>query len=229
MQYTRSRVAFIVSCLTCYSLFLPVTSNAIAQGLNTQQCVQKLQQSHPELNQAALVASLRAYAHLKNQGYDPKEQLTFIDFTKPSTQKRLYVIDMQTCRIQYITYVAHGKNTGWIRAKHFSNQSGTFESSLGVYLTGQAYYGIAGYSLKLKGLDLGFNDRAASRHLVMHPAWYASASFAKAYGRLGHTLGCFGINPKIAPKLINTIKNDTVLVAYYPDPKWLATSIYLKP
>jgi len=189
----------------------------------------KLQKRHPTLNQAALVASLRAYAHLRIQGHDQKKQLTLIDFTKPSTQKRLYVVDMNTCLMRYIAYVAHGTHTGWNRAKYFSNQFGTFKSSLGVYLTGHAYYGIAGYSLRLKGLDRGFNDHAAARHLVMHPAWYASASFAKTHGRLGHTLGCFGINPSIASKLIQTIKNDTVLVAYYPDSKWLARSIYLTP
>ncbi len=135
--------------------------------------------------------------------------------------------DVQTGKVLIYTYVAHGKGSGLNYATRFSNESGTEASSLGVYLTGRTYYGQHGFSLRLHGLDPGFNSAAYRRDIVIHGASYVSESFAQEHGRMGRSWGCFALNPKIEGAVIRLIRGHTVLVGYYPDPKWLHSLPFL--
>lgn len=223
------------------SLSLLGSANVFAQGalqqfsaMNTlrhyqQELVSKLTSENPELSKGAIIAGFRAYAHLRAQGQDAKHLLTVIDYTLPSSQKRLWVINMDNGSVVYNTLVAQGANSGLVYAKHFSNSPDSHETSLGVYLTGQTYYGKDGYSMRLHGLDTGFNNNVYKRAVVMHGAWYVSENYAEQYGRIGRTFGCFGLSQTIEPKIVKTIKDGTVLVAYYPDQAWLYSSRYEKP
>jgi hypothetical protein len=144
-----------------------------------------------------------------------KPYLTIIDFTLPSYEKRLWLIDMASNKILYHTYVAHGKNSGDVMAEKFSNIPQSYQSSLGFYLTGDTYYGRNGYSLYLKGLEEGINDKAFERAIVMHGAWYANEAMIKKFGRLGRSYGCPSVPEKLHKELINSISHNTVLFIYH--------------
>jgi len=161
--------------------------------------IQQIKEKNPQIDTLALIAGVRAYDHLRIQGKDLQQLLTIINFKQPSNVKRLWVIDMNRGEVKYRTFVAQGTNTGYRVATHFSNRTGSHESSIGVYLTGKTYRGVDGYSMRLYGLDKGFNNNAYERAIVMHPARYVNSIFAKRYGRVGNTFGCFGLDPKIAP------------------------------
>jgi hypothetical protein len=124
--------------------------------------------------------------------------------------------------------VAHGRNTGEARSERFSNSEGSHMSSIGLFKTLQPYYGSNGYSLRLSGLDPGFNDNALSRAIVMHGAPYVSTQIAERLGRLGRSWGCPAVRPEVARMVIDTLKGGALLFAYYPDSKWLAESPYFQ-
>lgn len=153
--------------------------------------------------------------------------LTVIDYSKPSTEKRLWVFDMRTRAVLYEELVAHGSGTGDAMATSFSNTPETHKSSLGLFVTQETYVGKNGYSLRLVGLDQGFNDRARERAIVMHGAPYVSEAFAQAQGRLGRSWGCPALREAVARELIDRVKGGNLLFAYYPDQQWLQTSQYL--
>ena len=154
--------------------------------------------------------------------------LTVIDYSRPSTQKRLWVFDVQRRALLYEELVAHGSGSGQNLATAFSNVNNSHQSSLGLFrTTDETYVGRNGYSLRLHGLDAGFNDRAYERAIVMHGAPYVSDDFAKAQGRLGRSWGCPALREGIAREVIDTVKGTGLVFAYYPDPAWLAASKYL--
>jgi len=168
--------------------------------------------------------ALRAYGKLRQAGYDSREMLTIVDYSKPSTERRLWVINLKDLQVPVRALVANGKNNG---DNTFSDRPSSHDSSIGVYLTSNTYFGKHGYSLRINGLEKGFNDRARARDIVMHSAYYVSETFAHIHGRLGRSWGCFALSPAVAPIIINKIKDGTVLFAYYPDPRWLDHSTYL--
>jgi hypothetical protein len=153
--------------------------------------------------------------------------LTVIDYSKASTEKRLWVFDMHSRELLYEELVAHGQGTGEDFATVFSNEPDTHQSSLGLFLTDETYVGRNGYSLRLDGLDRGFNDRARERAIVMHGAPYVSEAFAEAQGRLGRSWGCPALRQSVAREVIDRVKGGGLLFAYYPDAKWLTSSKYL--
>ncbi len=169
-------------------------------------------------------------AHLKNQiNYNVSKQafiaynktkgkkkslLTIIDYSKPSTQKRFYVIDLKQNKLLYKTYVSHGMNSGLLKANEFSNRVNSHKTSLGTFLTESTYNGGNGYSLKLNGLTRGKNDNALKRYIVIHGAKYVSESFIKRNGYLGRSWGCPALPEALAKKIINTIKGGSVIFAY---------------
>lgn len=143
-----------------------------------------------------------------------KSVLTVVDFSKPSHQKRMWVIDLNARKVLFNTLVAHGRNTGNEKAIKFSNQPNSNMSSLGFYVTDKTYYGKHGLSLKLQGVDKGFNTNAMQRAIVVHGADYATESFIKQYGRLGRSLGCPALPTEISKDVINVIKDETVLFVH---------------
>ncbi len=165
---------------------------------------------------------------LKQEGkVGDKNLLTIIDFTKPSTSKRFYTIDLDHFEVKYHTYVSHGKNTGENLAKSFSNAVHSNQSSLGFYVTAETYIGSKGYSLKLDGTEKGYNDNMRERAVVMHEAEYVSERWIKTYGRLGRSQGCPALSKEISKKVISAIKDRTVIFAYVNDDTYLRSSAYL--
>lgn len=181
----------------------------------------------PSLNPEAIKLGLQAYNKVRQEGMDQQQLLTIVDYSKPSTERRLYVFDLKQNNVLFREYVAHGKNSGGNVPTSFSNSPSSLKSSIGVFVTQQTYIGKHGYSLRVNGLERGINDMAASRAIVMHAASYVGADVASKYGRLGKTWGCFGVSPRAAGPIINTIKGGTVLFAYYPDRNYMRHSRFM--
>lgn len=144
---------------------------------------------------------------------------TFVDFSLPSTFKRLWTINGETGEILFNTYVAHGRNTGDNEPVHFSNKPQSHQSSLGFYLTCNSYIGKHGKSLRLQGLEKGINDKAMERAIVIHGADYVSETFINAHGRLGRSHGCPAIPNDIVNDFIDTVKEGSLLFIYHPSYK----------
>jgi hypothetical protein len=159
----------------------------------------------------SFVKAIDGFNKLKEKGIIKKSILTIIDFNLPSTEKRLWVIDMETSSILFHTLVAHGKNSGDLYANDFSNQNESLKSSLGFYRTSESYTGAHGISLRLDGLEKNKNDNARNRAVVMHGADYVSTTFIKNHKRLGRSFGCPALPPELTTKIINTIKNNSCL------------------
>jgi L,D-transpeptidase catalytic domain len=153
--------------------------------------------------------------------------LTVIDYSQPSTKKRLWVVDLHTHELLFEELVAHGQGSGSNMATLFSNNAETHQSSIGLFETKNTYIGKNGYSLRLEGLEHGFNDHAMERAIVMHGAPYVSEAIAQTQGRLGRSWGCPALRETVARELIDRVKETGLVFAYYPDPKWLATSQFL--
>ncbi|MEN9917958.1 MAG: hypothetical protein RL662_394 [Bacteroidota bacterium] len=173
------------------------------------------------VNYSAFKQAFTGYNKIKVKS---KEIMTVIDFTKPSTEERLYVIDMKNKRLLFKSHVSHGKNSGDNYATSFSNQNGSFKSSLGFYLTENTYIGKNGYSLILNGLERGINDKAKERAIVIHGADYANPSTIKSSGRLGRSLGCPALPQAVSRVIINTIKDGTLLYIYANNRNYLSLS-----
>lgn len=150
--------------------------------------------------------------------------ITIIDFSKPSTEKRFFVIDLEKKQLLYKCLVAHGKNSGENSAKSFSNQSLSLKSCLGFFLTAETYFGKHGYSLKLDGLEKGINDNSRAREIVIHGADYVSQQFIDKYGRLGRSWGCPALPTGIAKEIIDKISGGSCLFIYGVDDYYLKNS-----
>jgi hypothetical protein len=190
----------------------------------------RLAAAAPAANPAVLELAARATECARRQGLlgDRPEHLAVIDYSLPSTEPRLWVFDLAHDRLVFQELVAHGRNTGERVAERFSNVEGSRMSSIGLYRTADTYYGDNGYSLRLHGLDPGFNDNALARAIVMHGAPYVSEAIAGRLGRLGRSWGCPAVRQEVARTVIDTLKGGALLFAYYPDRKWLAESPFLR-
>jgi hypothetical protein len=176
-----------------------------------------------------LALALKATSCAIRQGdVEGPPTLTLIDYSKPSVEPRLWVFDLGTGDLLFRELVAHGKNTGDNLATRFSNEIDSRQSSLGLFVTEEPYVGANGYSLRLDGLDKGFNDRARERAIVMHGAPYVSAQLAARQGRLGRSWGCPALRTAVAAKVIDRIRGGGVVFSYYPDQDWLKTSRFLR-
>jgi len=158
-----------------------------------------------------------------------KTILTIIDFSKPSTQKRFFIIDIENQKLLLQTFVAHGKNSGINKPTRFSNMIGSNQSSLGFYKTAETYFGKHGYSLILDGLEKGINDNARRRAIVIHGAEYVSKSFIERYNRLGRSWGCPAVSEELSKKIIDIIKSGTCLFIYSDSKDYLEKSITPNP
>lgn len=153
--------------------------------------------------------------------------LTVIDYSLPSNQKRLWVFDLINQKLLYHTYVAHGIKSGADFTTFYSNKFNSKSSSIGVYKTKISYVGREGTSLKLQGLDRGLNDNAEGRSIVMHGAFYVEEAFIKKYGRAGRSWGCPALPASLSKAIIETIKDDNLMVVYYPSEQWVKHSKFL--
>jgi hypothetical protein len=179
--------------------------------------------ANPKVIELAVSAIECAAAH----GMSRSDRLAIIDYSLPSTQPRLWVFDLNSGRLLYRELVAHGRNSGDNYAQHFSNGLGSLQSSLGLFRTLDTYTGNNGYSLRMDGLDVGFNDKALQRAIVMHGAPYVDVGLSHTQGRIGRSWGCPAVNAGIARQLIDTLKGGQFIFSYYPDRQWLAASQYL--
>ena len=150
--------------------------------------------------------------------------LTIVDYSKPSSQKRLYVLDMNEGKILFNTLVAHGRNSGLEYANNFSNSESSHKTSLGFFITMNTYTGGNGYSLKLQGCEKGINDKALERAIVVHGAEYADENFLHSNGFLGRSYGCPAVPEKVSKKIIDTIKNGSCMFLYHPTKKYRTVS-----
>lgn len=151
-------------------------------------------------------------------------RLGVIDYSRPSTEPRLWVFDLASGRLLHREHVAHGRNTGENYARRFSNAEASYQSSLGLFATAETYVGGNGYSLRMDGLEAGVNDRARDRAIVMHGAPYVDPGQALRQGRLGRSLGCPALRPAVAREVIDDLREGQLLFAYYPDQDWLRGS-----
>ncbi len=150
--------------------------------------------------------------------------LTVCDFSQSSRKKRLYIIDVINNKLVTNTYVAHGKNSGAEYATSFSNIPESLQSSLGFYITSNTYTGEHGLSLRINGVDPGYNDKALERSIVIHGAAYVDAARASNGMYMGRSWGCPAVPEKESAKIITTIKNGTCLFIYYPSRHYLLNS-----
>ena len=169
----------------------------------------------PTLQPEALRAALRSWDALSAQGEITRPILTVIDYSLPSTSKRMWVFDLASQKLLFHELVAHGKNSGDNLTRWFSNQEGSLMTSLGAFVTGSTYIGKNGYTLRLRGMEPGVNDQAEARTIVMHGAPYVDEEVSRKLGRLGRSHGCPALRPAIARPLIDEIKDHTLLYAWY--------------
>jgi hypothetical protein len=168
----------------------------------------------------------KGFYKLGHNGQLKKELLSIVDMSQPSCQKRLYIIDMAAQKLLVHTLVAHGRNSGEFKATRFSNTAESLQSSLGFYVTGATYLGSNGYSMRLKGMEKGFNDRAESRAIVMHGAPYVSEEVARRTGRIGRSWGCPAVSVKEHKMIIDLVKNGSCLFVFAPEKEYLAASSF---
>lgn len=182
----------------------------------------------PHANPKVIGLALAATECAAAQGQPPSDRLAVIDYSKPSTEPRLWVFDLAKRKLLYHELVAHGRNTGENLATKFSNTPESLQSSLGLFRTLNTYAGRNGYSLRMEGLEPGTNDHALARALVIHGAAYVNPALAHQQGRIGRSYGCPAVRNAIARPLIDTLKGGQYVFSYYPDARWLNSSPYLK-
>jgi hypothetical protein len=200
------------------------TDEVSAPSLNPLSIYSGLNLKELGLSENAFKLALKGWSKLKAKGEVSRDIISICDFTQSSNNKRLYIIDLATGTLLFNTLVAHGKNTGDEFAHYFSNSPSSLKSSLGFYVTKEAYEGSHGLGLKLMGIEPGFNDRAEERAIVMHGANYVCNEFIDQYGRLGKSWGCPAVPFELHEQIINTIKDGTCLFIYFPDKAYLAAS-----
>jgi len=154
-----------------------------------------------------------------------KNLLSIIDYSKPSYEKRFFIIDVENHKLLYQTLVAHGKKSGFLNATKFSNKYGSHKSSLGFFRTGNSYFGLRGYSLQLEGLEKGINDNARQRGIIIHGANYVDERIANGNGVIGRSWGCPAVSKKISKEIINLLKGGSLLFIYANDEVYRENSV----
>ncbi len=177
------------------------------------------------LSKEAFLYAMQGYKSLQEKGELGNDKiLTIADFSLPSSKKRLFIIDMETGKLLYNTFVSHGRNSGTDMATNFSNRMESHQSSLGFYVTRTTYSGRNGYSLKLDGMEAGINDNALARAIVVHGSNYVNEKMINAKGYIGRSYGCPAVPSKLAKVIINTIRNGSCLFIYGNDTHYLGMS-----
>lgn len=181
------------------------------------------------LSRQAYDYAVRGYEKLVSQGKLLNESIiAIVDFSQPSSQKRLYVLDMKNYKVLFNTLVAHGRNSGKEWATYFSNKPSSYKSSPGFYITGETYAGSNGYSLRLNGVENGINDKAMKRAIVIHGADYVNESYIFSQGYIGRSQGCPAVPLRDARNIINTIRDGACLYIYTPDQHYFSRTVMFK-
>lgn len=203
----------------------PAAPAPMPQASATERLQQRLQELAPGLDQGVLALALEARACAVRSGEaDAAARLAVIDYSKPSTAKRMWVFDMARERLLHHEHVAHGSGSGQNMATRFSNVEGSHATSLGLFRTAETYMGGNGYSLRMDGLDPGFNDNARMRAIVIHGAWYANPDMIPKQGRLGRSQGCPALREQVAKIVIDDLKQRQLVFSYADDAEWLRRS-----
>ncbi len=203
--------------------------SAATLSANTALCIyNSIEGDEYGLSQEAFLYAWKGYQHLLEKGVISQAQyLTICDFSQPSDHKRLYILDIANEKLVLNTYVAHGRNSGGMYASHFSNKAESLQSSLGFYITGGTYTGKNGLSLRMEGVDPGFNDKAMERTIVLHGAEYVNERRGEAGVMMGRSWGCPAVPQQENAFIITTIKNGTCLFIYHPEQNYLQKSAVL--
>lgn len=187
----------------------------------------KLSSNAPEINQRVLNKALLSMQCAMNNGLPSAERLAVIDFSLPSTEKRLWIFDLSNHQLILEELVAHGNNSGDTFATDFSNIVGSHQSSIGLFRTQESYVGRHGYSLRLDGLEPGVNDKARERAIVIHAADYVDPEWIDRYGRIGRSQGCPAVSQEVVNEVVDNLKGGQFLFTFYPDQDWLQSSAFL--
>lgn len=180
------------------------------------------------INPKVLRLAMKGYSNIQGSTIRKEKYLAIVDFSISSTKKRFYLISMKDSTLVHTDYVAHGKHSGDVYAKSFSNEEKSLKTSLGFYKIAESYTGKHGLSLRLDGLDRAYNDNARTRAIVMHAADYAKPTVIKTLGRLGKSFGCPALPPTGFALIAKQLKKNAILFHYYPDEKYLKNSVWLR-
>ncbi len=242
-KFRAKKVYFFFSALFAFMLHLPfafsgtksftfkkvIPSTPALQGEHNVSAVSKMYDSLKlnlsGLSHEAFDYAVKGYEYLKSKGKIANQNvLSIVDFTKPSSAKRLFVLDLKNYKVLFNTYVAHGQGSGAAMATQFSNTPESYQSSMGFYTTSDTYTGKNGYSMHLEGMERGINDKALERAIVMHGAPYVSESFIHSRGYLGRSWGCPAVPEQLNKPIIDKIRNGSCLFIFSANSKYLNTS-----
>jgi len=219
-----------------YLLFIliPVINNArateaVPAGIANEDIYATVSLSETGLSREIFDLAIKGLKKLDSDGkLNNPNIVTIVDYSQSSNKKRLYVIDLKNKKLLFNTFVAHGRNTGEEYAKSFSNDEGSYKSSLGFYITEHPVIGShTGFSLQIDGVEKGFNDHAVQRAIIIHAAEYVTQNFINKYGRLGRSYGCPSLPPEMNKPIIDAIKGGTCLFLYNPNKEYLSNSALL--
>lgn len=212
----------LLVCIFCMHSLLAHAE--AGRGGADHQLAADLARAAPDADPDVLQLAQQAMRCAINSGISAPQRLALIDYSLPSTEARLWIFDLAQRKLLFHDLVAHGRNSGENITTSFSNQRGSQASSLGLFLAQEAYEGENGYSLRLDGLEPGFNDKARERYIVMHGAPYVDEAVSEKLGRLGRSLGCPAVRLSLARPIINALKDGQFVFSYYPDMQWLSES-----
>lgn len=224
------QLSFVAAKKTFGSAKISMHDSLTAQAINTAALTastsffvksiavyDSLQLEDQGLSKNVFEMALRGMEKLLEAGVTQKDDIIAIaDFQQPSTNKRLYIIDLENYELKFRTWVAHGKNTGKVMAEKFSNKVSSNQSSPGFYVTGNTYQGKHGYSLRLEGVERGINDNAGRRAIVMHGADYVNPNIIPKLGYIGRSQGCPAIPMNLHRPVIDQLKEGACLFIYSP-------------
>ena len=214
------RALLVSVCALSFSLpSIPSLAAVTEDGLYSA-----LADSAPSLNPDVLRYALMATQCAVRNGESYPERLAVIDFSLPSSEERLWIFDLRQRNLIIRDLVAHGRNSGDLEPTRFSNVEGSYQSSIGLFRAAESYRGKHGYSLRLDGLEPGFNDQARQRAIVIHGADYVDPSWIDSYGRIGRSLGCPAVREEISDQVVDSLKGGQLVFKYYPDEEWLSRS-----
>jgi len=176
------------------------------------------------LSEKAFDYAYKGYQRLVKKQKINTDILVICDFSQSSNKKRFYILDLANNKVLLTSYVAHGRGSGAEYAMRFSNRSRSHQSSLGFYVTSSTYYGEHGLSLRLRGLEPGYNNLAMKRNIVLHGAAYISDEYLNTNKFMGRSYGCPAVPEDECAEIIDLIKNGSCLFIYHPTKKYLQSS-----